>query len=165
VQPVYAALERDPQTRAFITRIRTLAASLPSPPPVVVPTSCLGPRRAGPSAGPRSPSILNGTYHRLLTADAARTFGAPATGGTEYPLVLTSVLRDGTWTTNDEPSVVGTYTVRDNEVVFELAGDVMRFTFARDHDGTLHLRPILPMDRGDQWIMAGAPWRRVGPPT
>jgi hypothetical protein len=42
---------------------------------------------------------------------------------------------------------------------------VKRFTFSRDPDGTLHLRAIPPMDPGDEWIMAGAPWKRVGPPS
>jgi len=24
---------------------------------------------------------------------------------------------------------------------------------------------VLPMERGDQWVLAGEPWRRVGPPV
>jgi len=55
--------------------------------------------------------------------------------------------------------------VRGNVLTIRLANDMMRFTYVRDPNGTLHLTPILPMERGDQWIMAGAPWLRVGPPT
>jgi TRAP-type C4-dicarboxylate transport system substrate-binding protein len=166
-QPVYAQMERDPQTRTEIAQIRALKASLPPPPPVVVPSSCLGPGKRAGLGAQRSPSILNGTYHRLLTASAARAFGPPANGpGSSYPEVITAVLQDGRWMANsDQPPDVGTYSVRGDQVVFRLGGDVMRFTFSRDPDGTLHLRPILPMDRGDQWVMAGAPWLRVGPPT
>lgn len=166
-RPVYAQMERDPQTRTEIAQIRALKASLPSPPPVVVPSSCLGPGKRAGLGAQRSPSILNGTYHRLLTAAGARAFGPPATApGNSYPVVITAVLRDGKWMANsDQPPDVGTYSVSGNQVVFRLGGDVMRLTFSRDPDGTLHLRPILPMDRGDQWVMAGAPWLRVGPPT
>jgi TRAP-type C4-dicarboxylate transport system substrate-binding protein len=166
-QPVYRRLERNAQTRAEIAQIRAVKASLPSPPPIVVPSSCLGPGRRVGLGAERSPSILNGTYHRVLTAADARAFGPPATApGSTFPLVITEVLRDGKWMANsDQPPDVGTYSVRGNEVVFRLGSDVMRFTFSRDPNGTLHLRPILPMDRGDQFVMAGAPWLRVGLPT
>jgi TRAP-type C4-dicarboxylate transport system substrate-binding protein len=166
-QPVYTRLERDPRTKAAIARIRAMKASLPPPPPVVVPPSCLGP--GGPVAlgALRSPSILNGTYHRVLTAAAARAFGPPANAaGNALPWVITTILRDGKWMANsDQPPDMGTYSVRGEEIVFRL-GSLLpeRFTFSRDPDGTLHLRPILPMDRGDQWVMSGAPWVRVGPP-
>jgi hypothetical protein len=39
------------------------------------------------------------------------------------------------------------------------------FRFARDPNGTIHLKPVLPMDSGDQFIWASKPWRRIGPPT
>jgi TRAP-type C4-dicarboxylate transport system substrate-binding protein len=165
-RPVYAQMDRDLRTRAQIARIRALKASIPSPPPIVVPSGCLGPKTLGLGAQ-RSPGILNGTYHRLLTAAAARAFGPPATDpGDTYPQVITTVLRDGRWTANsDQPPDVGTYGVSGNEVVFRLGRDVMRFTFSRDPDGTLHLRAIPPMNRGDEFVMASAPWIRVGPPT
>ena len=163
-RPVYAQLERDPQTKAEIGRIRAIKASLPSPPPVTVPSQCLGPSQLVGLGASRSPSILNGTYHRVQTAAAARAFGLPANGS--FPLVVTEILRDGKWmVTSDQPPEVGTYSIRGNEVTFRLGSDVMRFAFSRDPDGTLHLRPILPMERGDQFFMAGAPWLRVGPPT
>lgn len=166
-QPVYAQLDRDPRTKAEIAQIRELKASLPAPPPIAVPSSCLGPAKLAALRARRSPSILNGTYHRLLTATAARAFGPPATdAGNSYPQVITTVLRDGRWTANsDQPPDVGTYRISGDEVVFQLGHDAMRFTFSRDPDGTLHLRAIPPINEGDQFVMAGAPWLRVGPPT
>jgi hypothetical protein len=61
----------------------------------------------------------------------------------------------------------GTYTIRTNRIrfVWTRVATVLNFTFTRDHDGTLHLKPILPMDRGDQFIWAYRPWRRIGSPT
>jgi len=166
-RPAYRLLERDPQTKTEIAQIRAMKAALPTPPPIVVPSSCLGPGQHIGLGAERSPSILNGTYHRLLTAVVARAFGLSATGpGSSFPLVITAVLRNGKWMANsDQPPDVGTYSVSGNEVVFRLGIDVMRFTFLRDPNGTLHLRPIPPMDRGDQFVMAGAPWLRVGPST
>ena len=166
-RPVYDLLERDPQTKAEIAQIRAMKAALPTPPPIVVPPSCLGSGQHVELGVRRSPSILNGTYHRILTAAAARAFGSSRTGPeSTFPLVITAILRDGKWMANsDQPPDVGTYSIRGNEVVFRLGSNVMRFTFSRDPNGTLHLRPILPMDRGDQFVMAGAPWLRVGPPT
>jgi hypothetical protein len=165
-QPVYTEMERDPRVKAEIAQVRALKAALPAPPPISVPSSCLGPSRPTALRGRRSPSILNGTYHRLLTAATARAFGRAVTEPGAYPQVITTVLRDGRWSANsDQPPDVGTYSVGGNEVVFRLGGDVMRFTFSRDPDGTLHLRPIPPMNLGDEFVMAGAPWIRVGPPT
>jgi hypothetical protein len=31
--------------------------------------------------------------------------------------------------------------------------------------GDLDITPVLPMDRGDRWVWASAPWRRGGPPV
>ena len=164
-RPVYAMLSRDPETRAYIARIRRLRASLPPPTPVVVPKSCLTARAASkPPDG--SPSILNGTYHRLLTASAARAVGAAAGPPEQYPLVITAVLRDGTWIENsNDPPGRGSYTVAATRVTFDLGGNITSFTYTRDADGTLRLRPILPMDRGRSVGWPVAPWRLVGPPT
>ncbi len=163
--PTAAALEADPQTRSFTAQIRDMKSKLPPTPAVVVPSSCLG-QRHPPTSPRRSPSILNGTYHELLTTARGQAFGLAPAAMKGLPLVITTVLRDGHWTSNSgEPAADGTYRVSAGEVDFDLAGDLMRFAYARDPDGTLHLRPIPPMERGDRWIMSGGPWRRVGPPT
>lgn len=157
-EPVYTRLRRDAKTSEWITRIRAMKAAAPDAAPIAVPAACLGPGKTVPAAdrGPvRSASVLNGTYHRVLAGH-----------GNAHPLVITEVLRDGTWVMNtSRPADRGTYAVRGNVLTMRLANDVMRFTYVRDPNGTLHLTPILPMERGDQWIMAGAPWLRVGPPT
>jgi len=135
-----------------------MKAAAPDAAPIRVPAACLGPGKTVPAAGRgpvRSPSVLKGTYHRVLAGH-----------GNAHPLVITEVLRDATWVMNtSRPADRGTYAVRGNVLTIRLANDVIRFTYVRDPNGTLHLTPILPMERGDQWIMAGAPWLRVGPPT
>ena len=168
-RPVVARLERDPETRAFIAAIRSMKASLPPEPPISAPAECLRPRGRPAAAGGarRSPAILNGTYRWVLTRKGAEAFGYPA--GNDLPIVNEIVLRDGTWETprsESAPPDAGTYSIVANRLrldwpTFGYSGS---FTFRRDPDGTLHLTAILPMDRGDQWVWSGGPWRRIGPP-
>jgi TRAP-type C4-dicarboxylate transport system substrate-binding protein len=169
-QPVYGQLERHPQTAAFIARIRKLKARTPRDPPLVVPAGCApGEKGAPPSHGKlRSPSIVNGTYHVLFTRADAIAFGPPANtpenlAGT--PAVNTRILDDGKWRFGGGDR--GTYTIRGETITFVAPayGSVESFTFGFDRQRELHLKPVLPMDRGDQWVMAGEPWQRVGPPT
>lgn len=166
-QPATAALERDPQTKATISAIRKLKASLPPPPAIVVPTGCSA-KTSSPPPPARSTSELDGTYRYVLTASAARRFGEPGDSPEKrYPLVVTVVLRDGTLAaTLDQPPDRGTYSVAGKRLIIRVEGNTGLpdvFTFARGGD-TLRLTPVLPMDRGDQWVWSGAVWHRVGPP-
>ena len=168
-RPVYAALDRDPQTRARIARIRKLKATLPPAPRIVVPAGCLADRGVAIQTGTlRPPGIVNGTYRWLLTAAGARAFGPPADApGNTYPIVNTIVLRDGSWVTRDHPPNSGTYRIVGDRLVLSWlqAGSDMTFTFRRMHDGSLVLRAVQPIDAGDRWVWSGAPWRRIGPPV
>lgn len=168
-RPVYARLERDLQTRRMIAAIRELRASTPPAPPIRVPASCTKLSRATGAAAAKTSSLLNGTYHWLLTRAAARRFGAPASnpGNDHYPAVNAAVLRDGVVTMiSSHPPTRGTYTVAGNRIAFTFPGGgyVITFRFTRDADGTLHLKGLPPIDGGDEWVLAGAPWHRIGPP-
>lgn len=170
-RPVYVRLERNRRTRAFIAEIRGLKASLPPGPPLTVPAECLRERgHASSVRGPtRSPSSLDGTYRWVLTKKAAVAFGEPASGGTDYPNVREIVLRGGTWQTprlESDPPDAGTYSIVGNRLTLDWPsfGYSGTFTYRRDASGTLHLTAVEPMDRGDEWVWSGAPWRRVGPP-
>lgn len=169
-RPVYAQLAREPQTKAFIARIQSLKATTPADPPLSVPRGCGRPQEAAPVAAgkPSSPSIVNGTYHVRFTRTDALAFGPPASLPENlHPGVDTRILRDGKWLfpNGEPPPPQGTYTIRGDEITFvSSTGEVQTFTFSLDRDGTLHLKPELPMDRGNQWVMAGEPWHRVGPP-
>ena len=161
-----AKLERDPETGTFIEKILTLKASTPPIPAVVVPSSCRPRHTAAPRERRRSPSMLNGTYRYMLTKAAANAFGPPITGHNVYPVVVTTTLRDGRWSLHTDELDTGTYTIFGDRVAFKWPrlGYTNMFTFTRDSRGTLRLKPVLPMDRGDQFVWAAAPWRRIGPP-
>jgi len=169
-RPAYVQLDRDPKTRALIAAIRQLKASLPAPIPIVAPSSCAGDTKPPPATGPaQDPSLLNGTYRWVLTAAAARAFGPPASdpGNEHYPSMTQAVLKDGKWIWTTAPENRGTYTIRGHTLAFVSSSFTypVSFTFRRDGDGTLHLKPVQPMEPGDEWVWSGgAPWHRVGPP-
>jgi TRAP-type C4-dicarboxylate transport system substrate-binding protein len=170
VRPVYAQLDRDSETRSLIASIRRLKASLPAPHAIVAPPSCAAGAKAPTTAGAARPArLLNGTYRWVLTKDAARAFGPPASDpqGNHYPAVTQAVLRDGTWIwTTGGPADRGTYTIRGRTITFVSPGYGSRlsFAFTREANGTLELKAVEPMDRGDVWVWSGGPWHRVGPP-
>jgi TRAP-type transport system periplasmic protein len=169
-RPVYVQLERDLQTRKFINEIRRIKASLPAPPPVSVPTGCLQPRQPRAVGAVRSPSLLNGTYHWRLTKAAALAFGPPASSNadhTHFPIINAVVLRDGRAMTIEYPRMLGSYAVTGDHLtlLWKAFGYPLTFRFTADPSGTLHLRAVQPMDRGDEFVWSGGPWRRVGPPV
>jgi TRAP-type C4-dicarboxylate transport system substrate-binding protein len=156
-RPVYARLEQDPKTRELIAAIRELRATTPVP-ATTAPRACA---HQAPTAhgGRSSPSELNGTYRWRLTKAGAVAAGNP--DDPDIGKVMTIKLRDGKWTSGG--GATGTYKVAGNRIAFDGS---LTFTvaFERRANGDLDIRPVLPMDRGDRFNWASAPWRRVGPP-
>jgi C4-dicarboxylate-binding protein DctP len=171
-QPVYRWLEADPQTKRFIEQIQAWKRTTPPDPSIrsgQVPAQC---RRLQPQAqavgAPRSPSLFDGTYRWLITRAESIEYwhSPPRPGGDSFPIVGTMILDKGTWQMVGLDNDHGTYTIRGDRVRFDWprVASVLVFTFTRDGDGTLHLRPVLPMDRGDQFIWSYKPWHRIGSP-
>jgi C4-dicarboxylate-binding protein DctP len=165
-RPLYERLERDPQTRSLIARIERMKRSLPRPAATHV-APCPEPRPTPAASGkPRSPSELDGTYRWLLTKEAAIESGA-GPNDPEIGSVVTMTLEDGRWQLGVGPDMDrGTFTASAHRLVFDWprVGSVLTFTYSRDPDGTLNLKPVPPMNRGDRFVWAGGPWRRIGPP-
>jgi TRAP-type C4-dicarboxylate transport system substrate-binding protein len=168
-RPVYRMLEADPQTRRFIRQIEAWKRTTPPDPAMSVPAGCRQKQRPAPFAGAlQAASLLDGTYRWVITrADAHRYWGPQLNPGDTYPMIGTAILRNGTWRFAGPEPDRGTFRIRGNRVRFDWprVATVLVFTFARDGDGTLHLKPVLPMDPGDQFVWSYKPWRRIGPPT
>ena len=171
VQPVYTALEQNPDTKAMIAAIRALKVASPEHPVAVPPAACAQTTRTV-SGRKRSPSVVNGTYHWRVTEDGARTAAravgaAPHAHDEDIGAIGKMTLRDGRWLMGDvDPEdYSGTYQIVGNRLVFDWRGDVLVFDFTRDADGTIELEPLPPMSSGDAVVWAGAPWRHVGPPV
>jgi TRAP-type C4-dicarboxylate transport system substrate-binding protein len=164
--PVYAELERHPETRQAIAEIRALKAQLPPAPPVDVPASCSEPIEADARRA-RDPAFLDGTYRWRLSREGARRAGTTDDPEDPYGKVVTMTLRDGRWLLGGVDQDHGTFAVRGDRLVFDWpqTDSVLTFSFVRHRDGTLDITPVLPMDQGDQYIWASGPWQRVGPPV
>jgi hypothetical protein len=164
-QPVYEQLESDSRTRSLIQKIRAMKRSGPEAALPAVPCGRTAPHEEKAAQEARSPSSFDGTYRWQLTAEGARRAGMP--GDPDIGSVNTATLRDGRWLFGTDPHYSGTFETRGNRLLFDWPGEgyVLTFTFERDRNGSLDLKPVLPMDRGDQFVWASEPWRRVGPPV
>jgi TRAP-type C4-dicarboxylate transport system substrate-binding protein len=92
--PVYASLEQNPQTKAFIQRIQALKQSTPAGAPLAIPAGCTGkaPEQPAGNTG-TAPADLNGTYRYVLTKEDAGKNGGENLD--EFPSVTTVKLEDG----------------------------------------------------------------------
>ena len=171
--PVYRWLESDPQTKRFIEQIEAMKRTTAPDPTVTsatIPAACRRSQQAAQALGsPRQASLVNGTYRWVITrADAEKYWHAPPRpGGDTFPIIGTATLRNGTWRLAGADHDHGTYTIRGNRIrfVWPRVASILVFRFTRDPNGTIHLRPVLPMDAGDQFIWSSQAWRRIGPPT
>jgi TRAP-type C4-dicarboxylate transport system substrate-binding protein len=164
-QPVYEQLERDAETRGLIAKIRAMKRSAgEAGAPDVAACGRAAPRRTGTETS-EPPDSFDGTYRWRLTAEGARRYGEP--GDPDIGNVTTMTLRGGKWMIGDSAFDSGTFEVRGNHVVFDWpgTGTVLTVSYRRLKGGSLDIKPVLPMDRGDQFVWTSEPWRRVGPPV
>lgn len=162
--PVYANLERDSQTKAAISRIRTLKASTPPGPGLAIPMGCKGkaPKQPTGGTGP-APADLNGTYRYVITLEQAREAGM-VDPEEVYPQVTTVVLKGGQLERGCFGSGRNTYSIAGNRITFhsvDYAYD-MTVDFTREGHGNLRLRPVPPMDPGDAFQCFSQVWTKIG---
>ena len=165
-QPVYERLAADRRTRSLMARIRAMKRSQAGPPDPG-PEAC---GHAGPpetTAGNARPrEDFDGTYRWRLTRDGARRVGGDPDDA-DIGSVVTMTLDGGRWLLGSDAHYSGTFEVRGNRFVFDWPseGYTLTIAFRRHANGSLDVKPVLPMDHGDQFVWASAPWRRVGPPV
>jgi len=160
--PVYASLEQDPKTKAFLDQIQALKRSTPAGAPLAIPAGCTGkaPEQPAEHSG-TAPADLNGTYRYLLTKDDARKGGEANLD--EFPSVTTVKLENG----QVDGGCFGqgaSYSVNDDRITFDAPeyGYSMTFTFSADDKGNLDLTPVLPMDKGDAFQCSYKVWTKIG---
>jgi TRAP-type C4-dicarboxylate transport system substrate-binding protein len=161
--PVYASLEQDPQTKAFIEQIQALKQSTLAEAPLAIPAGCTGKASEQSAASTGTvPADLNGIYRWTITREEARKGGEPH-WEEEYPMVATAILKDGQM--DKGPSGPGTtYSVAGDRITFDVPdfGYSLTFIFSVDGEGNLHLTPVQPMDKGDQFVWSRKVWTRIG---
>jgi TRAP-type transport system periplasmic protein len=147
--PVYANLQRDPDTKAFIERIGALKESAQAEPVLSIPAECTGqaPKQASGSTG-TAPAYLNGTYRYVLTKKAARKAGERDLS--EYPRTNTWILKDGQFEVSGGlGGFSGAYSVDGNRITFAVDDYTTTWTFTVDDEGNLDLDPTAGVDPGD----------------
>jgi TRAP-type C4-dicarboxylate transport system substrate-binding protein len=171
VAPVYAKLRDNPETKAFIERIQALKRSTPAGAALGIPAGCTGVAPAAPAAAPQQAAgNLNGTYRWTITKDdavASTIEDKSAEHLATLPWVFTMTLHDGKWTLSHrevgQPNTDGAdiYSLKGDRVSFTWNGNILTFTVTVDGKGDLHLRPVQPMDAGDQFVWATHPWTKI----
>ena len=164
-RPVYEQLERDAETRGLIAEIRAMKRSAgEAAAPDLAACGRAAPRQTATETS-ESPDSFDGTYRWRLTAEGARRYGEP--GDPDVGNVTTMTLRGGRWMIGDSAFDSGTFEVRGKHLVFDWpgTGTVVTVRYRRLKGGSLDIKPVLPMDRGDQFVWTSEPWRRVGPPV
>jgi TRAP-type transport system periplasmic protein len=159
--PVYAKLQRQPDTKAFIERIQTLKRATAPEPELAIPSDCTGKAPEQPTGGTApAPPQLNGTYRYVLTQEDADKVGDPEEG---LPLVTTITLRDGHLDGGCFGTQGGTYTVDDDRITFDSTeyDPNVTATFSVDDQGNLHLTPIRPIDPGIAFNCFYKPWTKI----
>jgi hypothetical protein len=158
---VYASLERDLQTKAFIERIQALKQSTAAEAPLSVPAGCTG-RASEQSAASTGtvPADLNGVYRYTITKQDAVAAGAG--DDPDYPATNTVWLKDGALRASG--GLRGSYSVAGDRITFDVPefGYSLTFTLAVDGKGNLHLTPVQPMDHGDAVLWSTKPWIKIG---
>jgi TRAP-type C4-dicarboxylate transport system substrate-binding protein len=159
--PVYASLERDPQTKAFIERIQALKRSTSAEAPLAIPAGCTGKASGQPAASTRTvPADLNGVYRYTITKKDAIAAGAG--DDPDYPATNTVWLKDGSFKATG--GLRATYSVTGDRITFDIPdfGYSLTFTLSVDGKGNLHLTPVQPMDHGDAVLWSTKPWIKIG---
>jgi TRAP-type transport system periplasmic protein len=158
--PVYATIEQDPQTKAFIERIDTLKRVTPAGPALAVPTDCIG-SKAPPTTDP-----LAGTWTTGHITETEWVHAFIALGGTEkeghetfalgakHYKVVTLTFQDGVFKQFDsgdghpstEPGSTATYKIGNDGTLtlytdgtetfrYDLIGDTLRLHFVKGDCG------------------------------
>jgi TRAP-type transport system periplasmic protein len=172
--PVYASLQQDAQTKAFIQRIQALKRSTSAGAPLAIPVGCTG-KAPTPSAVRTGSALasLNGTYRWTMTkqdAIASKTEDKSPEHLAAFPWTFTMRLKDGMWSLshreNGQPFTDGrsTFASKGNRISFTWPqeGTVLTFTFSVDGKGNLHLWPVEPMNAGDRFVWATHIWTKIG---
>jgi TRAP-type transport system periplasmic protein len=161
--PVYASLEEDSQTKAFIERIQALKRPTSATAPLAIPADCTGKALGQPAASTGTvPADLNGVYRWTITKEEARK-GGELDWEEGYPMVATAILKDGHM--DKGPGGPGTtYSVTGDRITFDVPdfGYSLTFIFSLDGKGDLHLTPVPPMEKGDQFVWSRKVWTKIG---
>ena len=174
-QPVYEALQADPQTKRLIEQIRTMKEQL-SARPGTSPAACGSPDAGGtaPVTTDSGPSAFpEGVYRKELVPEELIEGGLDSQTAHDISGIRTLTFEDGRWRDNtqnprwrDAPDCVGTYNVKARRIALVLeaaargepAGTVVVTARWKLEDGELtffDIRIGRPLEFGSK------PWKKI----
>ena len=108
-----------------------------------------------------APSDLNGKYRYVLTRADAEAAVPNAPDLDSYPQVNTWTLRDGRY--SNPGGLAGRYSVEGDRISFDVPdfGYALAFRFTVDNEGSVHLTPVPPMNRGDRFVWSYKVWKKI----
>lgn len=174
--PVYARLEANAETKAFIVGIQQLKRSTPGRPPSLPPT-CNGSagtevNRANARVVPHAArSMLNGTYRFTISDADLETHGVTGRGDIrENHGLATWVLHDGDFhwhqrATNRlfHPDGEGTYAVAGDRITFVFPGGPPPLTLRWSRSGgKLRFAALGGGNRVVRTLFTAHPWKKIG---
>ncbi len=138
--PVYAQVERDPQTRQFITEINRLKQHTPPGPALVIPGGCAGPPSGNRSMGRGTKTTqvtpLDGVWEVSYTrAEFAAAHADPSEVVPENYGSFTLTLHRGDFSftrpgARPGPQTSGTYVVRGNTIAFYQGQEIWKYKWS-----------------------------------
>ena len=168
-EPAYAALEADPETKAFIEQLRAMKEEVAPQP---IPELCTpAPRRSEAASGTSTPKRFpEGVYRRDVSADYLMAHGMDAITAHQIAGQTTLTIEDGRWsgrTIGIPGDCHGPYEVQGGRISLYLAEEqcsgpagqlVMSARWELDDDEFrfLDVREGRPLEWG------GMPWRKIG---
>jgi hypothetical protein len=161
VGPVYAELERDPETKAFIDRIRTLKRATRNAP---APNAAACKQAAGAGGGARGRQLIAGTYTATVTRGELLRHPAFESGEDnrgnygKYRLHF----EEGRWTIENlsiHMSAGGTYSIDGNTITLRpsTTGEIFVYHWSLYRDAVTFTK----VSPGPTWLVVH-PWQRVG---
>jgi TRAP-type C4-dicarboxylate transport system substrate-binding protein len=179
--PVYARLQHDRQTSAFMADIEALKSTVHAQ-PLGIPQGCTGPaptaRTPLPGPAPDDASVLNGVYRVDLFYGALVVLGIGQADARAIAATHTLTLSNGRWSRrSDGPEeslgCSGSYVVAGGRIIFvadrllgcERPGDGLTLMWTlRDSELALTDGRGIEANGIDGLILASRPWHRVGDP-
>ena len=168
--PVATALERDPQTKAFMVRIERLKRSTPPGPVLAIPPGCTASTRStsvpSTTAASTDPSVLNGAYRVEWTEQELLAGGTSGRYARSERGIVTMTMRDGrfVWHEPPWPDCGGAYAMSGHTVsiTFTVHCDGVLTARWSLGNGQLRLRVLRTTDTGDKVFFGSKPWKKLG---
>lgn len=171
--PVYARLEEDPKTKAFIERIREREETVDAEDPLVIPNGCTGVASTA-EAGTDDPSVLNGVYESAdWTVEGLVTLGVDQRNAENSAGVFTFTFQDGRFELRHQSAqggltrCDGAYSIAGDQVTVDVepggcgpGGQFFTATFELSADN-LRLNEVVAGHPSDIVLFGTEPWTKI----